>query len=162
MVSLAPAPSSPAGWYKAGRGTARRARSGTQARRLTLYLWRIAREAGGELRSVVRATSETHRRLRDRLTLVVVATVVVDLACAVLALAFEQHAKGTQIHGFGSALFWTSTQLLTVSSSLANPLTMPGRILDVGMELYAITVVATLAGSLGTFMIRRAEERERR
>jgi hypothetical protein len=57
-------------------------------------------------------------------------------------------------------LFWTSTQLLTVSSSIQNPISFGGRVLDVAMEAYAITIVATLAGSIGSFMIKRAHELE--
>ncbi len=125
-----------------------------------MYLVRVMREAGGEVRDVLRATTETHGRLRDRLVTVAVATVGLDLICAVLALVFELHAKNTQVDSFGSALFWTSTQLLTVSSQIQNPISTPGRILDVVMEAYAITVIATLAGSIGSFMLKRAEERE--
>jgi len=44
---------------------------------------------------------------------------------------------------------------------MTNPLTAAGRILDVGMEAYAITVVAALAGSFGAFFHRRSSERER-
>lgn len=87
-------------------------------------------------------------------------TVGVDLLCAVLALVFEHHAKQTQVTSFGSALFWTSTQLLTVSSSIQNPISTLGRLLDVGMEIYAITVVASLAGAMGAFMVKRGAEIE--
>jgi hypothetical protein len=87
-------------------------------------------------------------------------TVGVDLLCAVLAFVFEHHGKQTQILSFGSALFWTSTQLLTVSSSIQNPVSTPGRVLDVAMEVYAITVVASLAGALGSFMVKRGAELE--
>src|SRR6185369_15722585 len=87
-------------------------------------------------------------------------TLVVDLMCAGLALLFEHHAKQTQVASFGSALFWTSTQLLTVSSSLQNPITTAGRVLDVVMELYAITVIGALAGSMGSFLVKRSQERE--
>jgi hypothetical protein len=91
---------------------------------------------------------------------IALATLGVDLLCAVLALVFEHHAKQTQILSFGSALFWTSTQLLTVSSSIQNPISSPGRVLDVAMEIYAITVVASLAGAMGAFMVKRAAEIE--
>ena len=43
---------------------------------------------------------------------------------------------------------------------MQNPFSLGGRILDVGMEAYAITIVATLAGSIGSFMIKRAPEME--
>jgi hypothetical protein len=123
-----------------------------------VYLARATRAARDEIGSVLRAETPTHGRLRDTLTVVVVTTIGVDLVCAALAFVFERDVRGTQIHTFGSALFWTSTQLLTVSSQLPNPFSVGGRILDVWMEAYAIIVVATLAGSLGTFFIRRARE----
>jgi hypothetical protein len=115
--------------------------------------------AARELRDVLRAATETHRLLRSRVAAVVVATVGVDLLCGVLAYLFEHDAGGTQIKGFGDALFWTTTQLLTVSSQLRNPLTTAGRVLDVAMEAYAITVIATLAGAVGAFFHRRTDER---
>ena len=64
----------------------------------------------------------------------------------------------TQIHTFGSAAFWTTTQLLTVSSQIINPISVGGRILDVFMEIYAITVIATLAGAFGSFIQKRSRE----
>jgi hypothetical protein len=112
-----------------------------------------------ELRDVLHATTHTHRALRDRVVAVVLATVGVDLVCGVLAYLFEHDANGTQVKSFGSALFWTTAQLLTVSSQLPNPLTTAGRVLDVAMEAYAISVVATLAGAVGAFFHRRTEER---
>jgi len=40
---------------------------------------------------------------------------------------------------------------LTVSSQLRNPLTAPGRIIDVVLELWAVLVVAGSAGALAAF-----------
>jgi hypothetical protein len=125
-----------------------------------MYIVRVMGSAGRELREIVRAGTPTHARLRDQITAVLVATVGIDLICAVLALIFERHVQATQIHSFGSAIFWTSTQLLTVSSQIPNPLSVGGRILDIAMEAYAISVVATLAGSIGSFMTKRAHELE--
>jgi hypothetical protein len=119
---------------------------------------RILSTAGREARDVMRAATATHRRLRDHLTVIVVATAGVDLVCAILAFLFERHAAETEIHTFGSAIFWTTTQLLTVSSQLKNPISAPGRVLDVFMEAYAISVIAALAGAIGSFLQRRGEE----
>ena len=58
--------------------------------------------------------------------------------------------------------FWTTTQLLTVSSQLKNPISTGGRVLDIFMEAYAIIVIATLAGALGTFLQRRGQELDRK
>ena len=123
-----------------------------------MYPLRVLREAVAEVRGVLRAETPTHGRLRDRLVAIVLVTAGVDLACAVLAFVFERHQQQTQIDSFGSALFWTTTQLLTVSSNMQNPISFAGRTLDVFMEIYAITVVAGLAGAFGGFLIKRGEE----
>ena len=123
-----------------------------------MYVASVLSEAGAEVRNVVRAGTPTHSRLRDRLVAIAVATLGFDLICAVLAFLLEHHQKQTQIKTFGSALFWTTTQLLTVSSSVQNPISLGGRVLDVVMEIYAITVIASLAGALGAFLIKRGEE----
>ena len=102
----------------------------------------------------------THRRLRDHFLAILVATVVVDVVCAALAFLLERNAQQAEIDSIGSALFWTTTQLLTVSSSIANPISAGGRILDIFMEAYAIIVIATLAGALGTFLQKRGLEIE--
>ncbi len=112
-----------------------------------------------EIRDVLRATTATHRHLRSRLIFVLGATVVLDAVASVLIFLFERHAPGTEITNLGDALFWTSTQLLTVSSQLPNPISTPARVLDVFLQAYAISVVAVLAGSFGAFFHRRSEER---
>lgn len=109
--------------------------------------------------AVARGVSTAHEDLRDRVVTVVLVTLVFDLILAVLVLLAERHAPGTAIHTYGSALFWTTTQLLTVSSQMVNPLTTEGRILDVILQIYAISVVATLAGSFGAFFHHRTAER---
>ena len=130
--------------------------SGSEQR--TMYPLRVLRQAGSEVREVVHGGTPTHSRLRDRLVAIALATVGFDLVCAVLAFLFEHDQKQTQVKTLGSALFWTTTQLLTVSSSLQNPISFPGRLLDVVMEIYAITVIGALAGALGAFLVKRGEE----
>lgn len=94
---------------------------------------------------------ERHRRLVARLLVALSVTLVVDLAGAVLVWLTERHAHGTDIHGFGDALFFTTVQLLTISSQMANPLTAAGRVVDVGLEVWAIVVVASIGGSFAAF-----------
>jgi hypothetical protein len=113
-----------------------------------------AREASG----VVRGTTPTHCRLRDHLVAIALATLGVDLLCGVTAFLLERHAAQTEIRTLGSALFWTTTQLLTVSSSIKNPISFGGRVLDVFMEAYAIFVIAALAGAFGSFIQKRGIE----
>jgi hypothetical protein len=123
---------------------------------------RALASAAREAYDVARAATGTHRRLRDHLTAIVFATIGVDLLCALAAFLLERHAAETEIKTFGSALFWTSTQLLTVSSNVKNPISAGGRVLDVFMEIWAITVIATLAGAIGSFLQKRGEEIDRK
>jgi hypothetical protein len=96
---------------------------------------------------------ERHRRLASRLVLLFLATIVVDLAGAVAMYALERSASGTQVTTFGQALFFTTAQVVTVSSSLANPLTPLGRVVDVMLELWGVAVVAGTAGAVATFFL---------
>ena len=85
-------------------------------------------------------------RFRVRIVRLALASVVVDLLAAVLAYSAERGAP----HEFASvwaALFWTTTQLLTVSSQLPNPEHTVTKFLDVLLELYAIVVVTSLAAT---------------
>jgi hypothetical protein len=112
-----------------------------------------------EIRDVLRAATPTHLHLRARIAFVVGATILVDAVASLLILLFERHAPGTEINNLGDAVFWTSTQLLTVSSQLPNPISTPARALDVLIQAYAISVVAVLSGSFGAFFHRRSLER---
>ena len=94
---------------------------------------------------------ERHRRLLARLALVVAATAMVDIAGTVAVYFLERHAKGTEIKSVADALFFTTVQLLTVSSQIKNPLTGWGRVVDVGLELWAVVVVAGSAGAIAAF-----------
>ena len=111
------------------------------------------------MRAVARAATATHLHLRERLTMIAVATLGVDAVGSVVEYVFERHAPGSEISNIGDAVFWTTTQLLTVSSQLPNPISTGGRIVDVFLQIWAISVVAALAGSFGAFFHRRGLER---
>ena len=92
-----------------------------------------------------------HRQLVARLAIALGLSAVVDVIGALLIWGFERHAHGTEIHGIGDAFFFSTVQLLTVSSQLKNPLTAAGRVVDVGLEAWAIFVLAAVAGSFSDF-----------
>jgi hypothetical protein len=123
-----------------------------------VYALRVMANFAAEVRSVLGAGTPIHGRLRDRLVALALTTIGFDLVCGALAYLFEQGQANSQIHTFGSAVFWTTTQLLTVSSNLSNPISAPARILDVVMEIYAITVIGTLAAAFGAFLIKRGDQ----
>ena len=97
---------------------------------------------GEELRRLV-TWSERHRRLVARVVIAVGLSLVVDLAGALLMWRIE-------IHSFVNALFFTTVQILTVSSQMPNPLTHAGQIVDVGLEVWALFVVTAVAGSFAS------------
>jgi hypothetical protein len=103
-----------------------------------------------ELRRLI-TWSERHRRLLARIMLAFCLSVVVDLAGGLLMWLLESGKKGSEIHGFGDALFFCTVQILTVSSSLKNPITSGGKVVDVLLEFWAIFVVTALAGSFASF-----------
>ncbi|HMI98531.1 MAG TPA: hypothetical protein VK488_01725 [Gaiellaceae bacterium] len=98
---------------------------------------------------------ERHRRLVGRMGLVVLATLVVDALGTLAVYYTERHARGTEITSLGDALFFTSVQLLTVSSQIKNPLTTWGRVVDVALEVWAVIVVAGSAGAIAAFFSER-------
>ena len=107
---------------------------------------------------VAQAVTPTHAHLRSRLTALAMATIMLDIVASVLIFFFERHADRTQITTFGDSVFWTTTQVLTVSSQLPNPISTPARVLDIGLQAWAISAVAILAGSFGAFFHRRSTE----
>lgn len=120
------------------------------------FRWWLVRDVW----DVVRAASPTHLHLRNRLVMAFVATLIVDVLASVAMFVVEGDAPSTALDGFGDALYWTTSQLTTVSSTLPNPVTGVGQVVSVIVNLYAITVVSTLAGMFGAFFHRRGEERD--
>jgi hypothetical protein len=116
------------------------------------------RHTAAEIRMVLRGESHTHRILRSRLTFLLGATVVLDAIGTILMYLLEHDDRGSGFHTLGGALFWVSAQLTTVSSQMPNPVTAPGRALDIVLEVWAISVVAMLAASLAAFFRARHVE----
>lgn len=106
---------------------------------------------GEELRRLF-SWQERHRRLLARLVIALSLTLVVDLVGALFVWNWEGGLKGGDINGFGDSLFFATVQVLTVSSSIKNPLTGIGKVVDVMLELWAIGVVTAVAGSFATFL----------
>jgi voltage-gated potassium channel len=94
---------------------------------------------------------ERHRRLVARLVVVLLLTAIVDAFGSIAIYFLERGVRGGDIHGFGDAVFFTTVQLLTVSSQIRNPLTPWGRVVDVILELWAVIAVAGSAGAMATF-----------
>lgn len=108
---------------------------------------------------VARQPKRPHRVLRHRVAIGLVLVAVADAIGSVLMYVFEKGAEGGAIDTFDDALFFSTVQLLTISSQMPNPATGAGRIVDVGLELIGIFVVTALAGAFASFFLHIAAER---
>ena len=105
-----------------------------------------------ELRRLI-TWSERHRRLLARVIIAFCLSAVVDVVCATLIWWYERGLNGSSIHGFGDALFFSTAQIVTVSSSFKNPITHAGQIVDVILESWGVFVVTAVAGSFASFFM---------
>ena len=103
-----------------------------------------------ELRRLLKR-EERHRRLLARLLIAFLLTLLVFGAGSLMMWGFEGGKPDGDIHGYGDAAFFTAAQLSTVSSSMKNPVTTPGKIVDVCLEVWAVFVVTATAGSFASF-----------
>jgi TctA family transporter len=117
-----------------------------------MYLSDLARDLGVELHKFIRGSTHEHSKFRDRVVTTVLVTLAVDAIGSTLMYVFEHGKKNSDIGSVFQGIFWVTTQLLTVSSQMKNPVTTGGRIVDMFLELWAITVVATVAGSFAAFL----------
>jgi hypothetical protein len=107
---------------------------------------------------VLQARTETKRIIR-RLALLLLATVVAALLGGLAMYLLERHAHDSDIKSYELAVFWSASQLLTLGSSLDNPVTAAGRILAVAMDVYAVVVIGTISGTLGAYFLHRIDVR---
>ena len=118
---------------------------------------RLLRHLAVDLHRLARGSTDEHSTLRRRLATTFLATLILDLVGTALMYALEHGKEGSDIHSVFQGFFWVTTQLLTVSSQMANPVTTGGRIVDIFLQIWAISVVAASAGSFAAFL----QEKER-
>ena len=118
---------------------------------------RPVKHAGHEVMAVARAKTRTHYHLRRRIAIIFGTTAVFAVLCTLVVYVTEHGAKGTEIRSLFDSFLFTTSQLLT-GSSVANPTTNAGKILELVFDLWAITVVASHAGSFGAFFHARSKE----
>jgi len=110
--------------------------------------------------AVARGRTKTHTHLRRRLLTIFLATAVFAVVSTLVVYFTEHNAAGTEIHDLFDAFLFASSQLLT-GSSVASPATDFGKVLELLFDIWAITVVASLAGSFGAFFHQRSKELDR-
>jgi hypothetical protein len=115
------------------------------------------KNAHREMIAVVQGQTKTHTHLRRRLLTIFFATAVISLISTLIVYLTERGAEGGEIHNLFDAFLFSTSQLLT-ASSVATPKTNFGKVLELFFDIWAITVVATLAGSFGAFFHARSKE----
>jgi hypothetical protein len=118
---------------------------------------RPVKHASREAVAVARGSTRTHYHLRRRILTILGVTAVFAVACTLVTYFTEHAAAGTEIHSLFDAFLFSTSQLLT-GSSVANPTTNLGKVLELVFDLWAIFVVASLAGSFGAFFHARSKE----
>lgn len=78
---------------------------------------------------------------------------IVDAVGTSLMLMFEENVGESEIHNLFDAFFFTTVQLLTVSSQMENPVTTPGRIVDIVLEMTALGLVSGIGGAFASFFL---------
>jgi ABC-type Co2+ transport system permease subunit len=115
------------------------------------------KNAHREMMAVAQGKTQTHTHLRRRLLTIFFATAFIALLSTLVVYFGERHAKSTEIHNLFDAFLFATSQLLT-ASSVASPHTNFGKVLELFFDIWAITVVATVAGSFGAFFHARSKE----
>ena len=100
-----------------------------------------------------RKPPHVHHVLRRRILEALVLVAIVDAVGTVLMWLFERDAGRGEIHNLWDAFFFTTVQLLTVSSQMPNPVTTAGRIVDIVLELTALFLVTGIAGVFASFFL---------
>ena len=83
---------------------------------------------------------------------------IVDAVGSVLMWLFEDDVSRSEIHNLWDAFFFTTVQLLTVSSQMRNPVTTGGRLVDIVLELTALFLVTGIAGAFASFFLHLSSE----
>ncbi len=97
--------------------------------------------------------------LRGRLAWALALVAITDALGTVLMWLFEDEAGRSEIHNLWDSFFFSTVQLLTVSSQMRNPVTTGGRIVDMALELMALCLVSGIAGVFASFFLNLGGER---
>jgi ion channel len=100
-----------------------------------------------------RTPPHPHNVLRRRLLEALVLVCIVDAGGTLLMWLFENDVSRSEIHNLWDAFFFSTVQLLTVSSQMPNPVTTGGRIVDIVLELTALCLVSGIAGVFASFFL---------
>lgn len=108
--------------------------------------------------------SDGLKRARTMLThhnfhFVLLSVAVIVFAAAGLEVAFEVHARGSNIHGFADALWWAVVTVTTVGYGDKYPLTAAGRGVATVLMFVGIGLIGILTATIASYFVdERASE----
>lgn len=108
-----------------------------------------------------RSVGTARRLFETRLGYLAATAVVVSLAVAELAYLFERGHPESPFQSFGDALLWAFAAVLALQGDPV-PATLAGRVVMLAAFLFGLVVVASLAGTVGAFLVEERRERAER
>ena len=125
-----------------------------------LRLLRLGRAlpAARVMTSSYRVAGTARKLLSTRLAYLGALATVVAMAVAELAFLFERDAAQPAFSSFGDAVLWAFTAVVALQGD-PTPTTTGARLAMLGGFAFGLVVVATLAGSIGAFLVDDRRER---
>jgi voltage-gated potassium channel len=99
----------------------------------------------------------THRGLH----FVLLAVLAIIFACSALMLSFEVHAKGSNIHNFGDALWWAIVTVTTVGYGDKYPVTAGGRGVATVLMFVGIGLIGVLTATVASYFVEESTDTDR-
>jgi voltage-gated potassium channel len=99
----------------------------------------------------------THRGLH----FVLLSVLGIVFACAALVLVFERHARGSNIHDYGQALWWAVVTVTTVGYGTRFPVTPAGQGVAVVLMLVGIGLIGVLTATVASYFVETRADREK-
>jgi len=112
---------------------------------IIMFIWRIPALRHGEA---------SKQRLRY-LIVTVIGSFLYVYVCASLVFTVERHADGANIKSFGDAIWWGFVTIATVGYGDFVPVTVPGRVIAIGLMVGGIIVVAVTTGTVVSSLMDR-------
>ncbi len=125
-----------------------------------LRLLRLGRAlpAARVVSSSYRSIGTARRLVRSRLGYLAATGVVASVAVAELAFLFERDRRDPAFDSFGDALLWAFATVLALQADPV-PASVGGRLAMLAGFLFGLVVVASLAGTVGAFLVEERRER---
>ncbi len=99
----------------------------------------------------------THRGLH----FVLLAVLAIIFACSALVLSFEAHARGSNIHNFGDALWWAIVTVTTVGYGDRYPVSAGGRGVAVILMFVGIGLIGVLTATVASYFVQQSADDDR-